>query len=210
MINLNYSFNADNVLVSGWHLFYVLWFFLFFLSEQNGFQGWGVRERLQSIWDPRVWGQCHPHCSCWWRPSFIAYYLTITGLWKYHQSSSMCVRTEGGAWLVAKLRVVMDLRSRHQLNVSLGGLSREEFVMCRICFLISNKKKKVKVLFACLLFVFCLSCMNKTDLTWRLFLLPQVSINHSLKSWCHSPFLFTLVSSPRCCNAMPKFLHAAL
>lgn len=147
MINLNYSFNADNVLVSGWHLFYVL-----FLSEQNGFQGWGVRERLQSIWDPRVWGQCHPHCSCWWRPSFIAYYLTITGLWKYHQSSSMCVRTEGGAWLVAKLRVVMDLRSRHQLNVSLRGLSVEEFVMCRICFLISNKKKSQSAL---RLFVVC-------------------------------------------------------
>lgn len=147
MINLNYSFNADNVLVSGWHLFYVL-----FLSEQNGFQGWGVRERVQSIWDPRVWGQCHPHCSCWWRPSFIAYYLTITGLWKYHQSSSMCVRTEGGAWLVAKLRVVMDLRSRHQLNVSLGGLSVEEFVMCRICFLISNKKKSQSAL---CLFVVC-------------------------------------------------------
>ena len=129
--------------------FFMLWcFFCFFFSEPNGFQGWGVRERVQSIWDPRIWGQCHPHCSCWWRPSFIAYYLTITGLWKYHQSSSMCVRTEGGAWLVAKLRVVMDLRSRHQLNVSLGRLCKNQDLFPQIKF------KKDKKLFACLLFVF--------------------------------------------------------
>lgn len=74
---------------------------------------------MQSVLDPRVWGQCHPHCSCWWRPSFIAYYLTITGLWKYHQSLCMCVRTEGGAWLSAKLRVMMDLHSHNQLTILL-------------------------------------------------------------------------------------------
>lgn len=44
------------------------------------------RKRVQSLLDPRVWSQCRPHCSCWWRPSFIAYYLIITGLWKYHHS----------------------------------------------------------------------------------------------------------------------------
>lgn len=38
----------------------------------------------------KISGRHHPHCSCWWRPSFIADYLIISGLWKYHCSSCTC------------------------------------------------------------------------------------------------------------------------
>uniref|UniRef100_A0A669CPS0 Uncharacterized protein n=1 Tax=Oreochromis niloticus TaxID=8128 RepID=A0A669CPS0_ORENI len=31
----------------------------------------GARKRVQSFLDSRICSQCHPHCSCWWRPSFI-------------------------------------------------------------------------------------------------------------------------------------------
>lgn len=76
--------------------------------------------------------------SCWWTPSFLADYITITGLWKYHQSWCMCIRTEGGAWLSTKLRIVTGLwRPSPSLSFIGVRLQRYSHVITSMLFVFS-------------------------------------------------------------------------